>query len=231
MIGYRYGWIVAAGLFFLLVLAGLLSPAVIRAHIKRVNDDDYAEITFRAVFGLVNYRFQLPIIRLKGLGMELRRELLAENIGGGHADSSTSTLTLQSMMKSMDTIKMLMKHKHLLLGWVRFTLKHVSITEWRWRTAVGTGDAMWTAMMTGTVWSVKTTVIGLVSQLVRSMAEPQIGVEAVFDKPHFSTEGHVTAKMNLGFLIFATVNLMFRLKKVPGLKKGIVGWERILMRA
>ena len=44
-------------------------------------------------------------------------------------------------------------------------------------------------MITGMVWSVKTTSMGVMSQLIRLIANPKISVEPVYEKAHFSTEG------------------------------------------
>ena len=124
-------------------------------------------------------------------------------------------------MKAIHWVNMLLKQTDDLFGWVRKTLGHVQLTECTWKTKVGTDDAMWTAMITGMVWSVKTSSMGVMSQLIRLIANPKISVEPVYEKAHFSTEGDFTAKISFGYAIYAGIRLMVQMKKSKGLPKGI----------
>ncbi|QHT60492.1 DUF2953 domain-containing protein [Paenibacillus lycopersici] len=232
MLGYPFGWMIAAGLFFLLVLAIALSPVVIRGRIKRMGEDDDAELSIRALLGLVNFHWQLPEMKFNGVAMELKRELTAENVASSGTDVGKSSVNLQSIMKSIDWTQALLQHTDDLLGWVKKTLGHVRVTEWKWVSAVGTGDAMWTAMLTGTVWSAKTTVIGVLSQLIQLETDPELTVQPVFQAAYFSTEGKFTAKVSFGYAIFAGIRLAVKMKHAAaeGVPRGVVGWQRILLR-
>jgi hypothetical protein len=230
MLGYPYGWLIAAGLFFLLLLIVAMSPVVITGHIKRIEDNDDAELRIRALLGIINYDWQLPIAQFKGMGMDFKKEMTAENMGGTHQGTSDMHVDVHSIMKAIHRMNLILKHTDNLIGWVRRTLSHVRLTECRWKTKVGTDDAMWTAMITGMVWSVKTTSIGVMSQLIRLIANPKISVEPVYEKAHFSTEGDFKAKISFGYVIYAGIRLMVQMKKSKGLPKGIIGWQRILLR-
>ncbi|WP_308639095.1 DUF2953 domain-containing protein [Paenibacillus silvisoli] len=230
MIGYPLGWMIGAGLIFLFVLIALLSPVVIRGHVKRIGSDDDAELRVRALLGLIHYHWQLPVVRFKGMSVELKKEMTAENAGGGESDVRMKNVDAHSIMHSIDMTHMLLKHTDDLLGWVRNTLNHVHLTELRWKTAVGTGDAMWTAMLTGMVWSVKTTALGVASQLIRLNAEPNLTVEPVYQKAYFATEGQFTAKVTFGYAIFAVIRLYVRMKRAHGIPGGLLGLQRILLR-
>ena len=50
---------------FLLLLIVVMSPVVITGHIKRIEDNDDAELRIRALLGIINYDWQLPIANLK----------------------------------------------------------------------------------------------------------------------------------------------------------------------
>ncbi|MBO7744044.1 DUF2953 domain-containing protein [Paenibacillus sp. MWE-103] len=231
MLGYPFGWMIAAGLFFLLLLVIASSQVVISGHIKRVGENDDAELRIRALMGLVHYHWQLPEVKAKGIGLELKRELTAANIGGVDSNTDTSHVNPKSFMASISWTQAILRHTDDLLGWVRRTLNHVRITEWKWASAVGTGDAMWTAMATGTAWSVKTTAIGVLSQLIRLETDPELSVQPVYQGAHFSTEGQFTAKITFGYAFYAGIRLAVKMKKVAkGVPRGLVGWQRILLR-
>ena len=82
MLGYPYGWLIAAGLFFLLLLIVAISPVVIKGHIKRIDNDDDAEFRIRALLGIINYHWRLPTAMFKGMSMNFKKEMTAENMGG-----------------------------------------------------------------------------------------------------------------------------------------------------
>ncbi|MBW7473498.1 DUF2953 domain-containing protein [Paenibacillus oenotherae] len=231
MLGYPLGWLIGAVLFFLLIFAAAMSSVVIHGNARRIGDNDHAELQIKALLGLVNYHWELPIMRVKGFEMELKREVTEENMGGKHSGSSLTNLNPEKIMQSIEKAQMLLKHTDNLLGWVRTMLSHVKLVDWQWRTAVGTGDAMWTAMATGMVWSVKTTAIGVLSQLVRLQAQPEIAVDPNFERAQFSTDGQFTAKIRFGYAIYAGIVLMRRVKKVHGTEKGLLGWQKILLKA
>jgi len=231
MLGYPLGWMITAGLFFLLLLSVALSPVSIGGHLKRVGQDDEAELHIRALLGLIRYQWKLPDLRMKGAGMEIKKEAAADNLGGSKQHSSTSQVNPHTVVKSFESFAKLLGQTRDLLGWARRTLGHIQVSEWSWHTAVGTGDAVWTAMATGGIWSAKTTSIGLLSQLVRLSANPLLSVMPMYNQVYFATEGRFRARIRFGYAIFAGIVLMYRLKKTKGIPRGLLGWQRILMRA
>ncbi|REE94228.1 Protein of unknown function (DUF2953) [Paenibacillus taihuensis] len=231
MLGYPFGWMIGAGLFFLLLLIVALSPVVIQGHVRRIGTDDDAELRIRALFGLIHYHWQLPIVKFKLTSVEVKEEKTAENAGGESSDSMMQHINSHTIMQSIDQWKLLLKQTHDMMGWMRKTLSHVKLTEWKWKTQVGVEDAMWTAMLTGLIWSVKTTTIGVLSQFIRLIADPKVTVDPVYQRSYFATEGQFTASVSFGYAIFAAIRLIFKMRKAAkGVPDGFVGLQRILLR-
>jgi hypothetical protein len=230
MLGFPLGWMIAAGLFFLLVFTAGMSPLTITGRVKRVGDNDEAELRIRALLGLIHYHWRLPDIRFKGFTMELKKEMFAEDLTDSKQQSTMADINVHKIMQTFRKLELILDQPGDLFGLARRTLGHVKLTEWQWRTAVGTNDAMWTAMVTGLIWSAKTTAIGLLSQIVRLTADPQLTVEPVYNEPHFSTEGQFNAKIRLGYALFAGIVLIPRIRKAQGTQRRAHGWRRILMR-
>ncbi|GGD69540.1 DUF2953 domain-containing protein [Paenibacillus nasutitermitis] len=231
MLGYPLGWMIAAGLFFLLLLAAALSTVDINGHLKRIGQNDEAQLHVRALLGLIHYQWELPGLRMKGAGVEVKEEAAADNLGGSNQKSATYHVNSHSIAKSFESFNQLLGQTRDLLGWARKTLGHIVVSEWSWHTVVGTGDAVWTAMATGGVWSAKTTSIGLLSQLVRLTGTPLLSVTPMYNQVYFATEGKFRARIRFGYAIFAGIALMYRLKKNKGIPQGLLSWQRILMRA
>ncbi|WP_164545561.1 DUF2953 domain-containing protein [Paenibacillus albus] len=215
----------------MLLLIAALSPVVIRGHMQRVGTDDDAELRIRALFGLIHYHWQLPIVKFKLTKVEFKEEKTTANAGGEDSDTSMQHINSHTIMKSIENWKLLLKQTQDMMGWVRKTLSHVRLTEWKWKTTVGVDDAMWTAMLTGLIWSVKTTTIGVLSQFIRLTAEPNITVDPMYQRPYFATEGQFTAEVTFGYAIFAAIRLIFKMRKAQnGVPGGFVGLQRILLR-
>ncbi|SEN23104.1 DUF2953 domain-containing protein [Paenibacillus sp. OV219] len=230
MLGYPFGWMIGTGLFFLLLLIAALSPVVIRGHMQRIGTDDDAELRIRALFGLIHYHWQLPVVKFKLTNVEVKEEKTAENAGGADTDSLMKNINSHTIMNSIDRAQLLLKQTQDMMGWVRKTLSHVKLTEWKWQTTVGVDDAMWTAMLTGLIWSVKTTAIGVLSQFIRLTAEPNVSVDPIYQRVYFKTEGQFTAKLAFGYAIFAAIRLIFKMRKSQNIPGGFIGLQRILMR-
>ncbi|CAM3967862.1 DUF2953 domain-containing protein [Paenibacillus alkaliterrae] len=229
MLGYPYGWITAAGLFFLLIFALVLSsPVVIKGHLRRVGINDDAELNVRALFGLIRYRYKIPIIQFTGSSVEIKEQVSSSSAGINTWKQFNDDIDAEKVVNAIDKMKTILQMTRNLTGWVRRTLTKVRLDEWKWSTSVGTGDAMWTAMATGFVWSVQTSVLGILSQMVKLHAEPKMNVQPIYQQPAFTTEISCIAQIRFGYAILAGLQLLVRIKKVKG---GVKAWQNILSKA
>ncbi|MBD2869608.1 DUF2953 domain-containing protein [Paenibacillus arenilitoris] len=228
-LGYPYGWITAAGLFFLLVLTLILaSPVVINGHLRREGSNDDAELKIKALYGIVRFRYKVPIIQFTGSTVQLKEQLSATNAGINTWKQYTDEIDADRVVSAIDKMKLILQLTKNLTGWVRQTMTKVRLVEWKWNTSVGTGDAMWTAMATGFVWSVKTSLLGILSQMVKLKAEPVMHVQPIYQHPAFTTEWSCIAQIRFGYAILAGLQLLVRMKKAKG---GVKAWQNILFKA
>ncbi|MFD0711110.1 DUF2953 domain-containing protein [Paenibacillus sp. GCM10027626] len=217
--GYLYGWLIfAAGLFFVLLMIVMLSPLNVEWTASRINHNDHAEMHIRGLYGFINYNWKLPVIRLKGLGVELKRESGTKSPFHGDEQSIVKHIDKDTVLHAIDEMKQLADMTEDLLRWAKFTVSHIKLTEWRWRSAIGSGDAVWTAMLTGAAWSIKGAFLGVLSQLVRLQAEPQIAVHPVYNQNHFESELHTKATMRFGIATAAIIFLLYRIVRTSGVR-------------
>ncbi|WP_424766116.1 DUF2953 domain-containing protein [Paenibacillus sp. sgz302251] len=217
MLSYPYGWITAAGLFFLLILMVLLfSPVVINGHLRRLGSNDDAELNVKALYGLIKYRVKVPTIQFTGTSVELKEQVSSSNAGIDTWKQFSEDIDADKVVNAMERFKHILQMTIDLTGWARKTLTKVRLVEWNWNTSVGTGDAMWTAMATGFIWSVKTSVIGVLSQMVKLKTEPKMIVQPIYQHPAFTTELSCIAQIRFGYAILAGLQLLVRMKKVKG---------------
>lgn len=229
MLSYPYGWITAAGLFFLLILIVILnSQVVIKGHLRRAGDNDDAELNIKALFGIIRYRIKVPIMQFTGTSVQLKEQVSTTSAVFNSWKQFSKDIDAEKVLNTIDKLKYILQITRNLTGWVRLTLTKVRLVEWNWSTSVGAGDAMWTAMATGLVWSVKTSIIGVLSQMVKLKAEPNMNVQPIYQQSAFTTEWSCIAQIRFGYAILAGLQLLFRMKKMKG---GVKAWQNILFKA
>ncbi|SFF03753.1 Protein of unknown function [Paenibacillus catalpae] len=228
MIGYPYSWVLAAGLIIVLfLLIILISPVVIQGQMRRDGENDDIEIKFKAVFGLLRYKLKIRSVDFSGKAIRLHEHLMGTSIGMSSKNEKNDEFDTHRVMAGIEKYKRAAALTHNLSHWAKQTLAKVRLEEWKWSSSVGTGDAMWTAMATGLLWSVKTTTLGVLSQFVKLKANPLVDVKPVYAQPCFKTEWSCRAKIGLGNAIMAGLHLLVRLKKA---KEGVQAWRTLLFK-
>jgi len=228
MLGYPYGWLPALVLLAIAVTSVWLAPLRIRAEFERTGKDDNIAVEFRTLFGLLHYKWSVPFIRLTGGGVDVRNQT---NLDEGVLDTETrrdGKVTMESVNKWIERAKRILRQTDDLTGLARHTLSRVEVRKWEWNSAIGTGDAVWTAMATGMIWSIKSTLLGALSQLTRLKTKPSVTVQPEYRGAGFTTSFLCIAQIRFGYAILAGLQLLVRMKKTGG---GVRLWQNILFKA
>lgn len=229
MLSHPYGWILAGGLFVVvLVVAACSSQVVINGDVKRIGTNDDAKVRIRALFGLLKFKYEIPIAKLEGMSIKMQEEVSTKNAGIDTWKEYNDEINPEKVASALDKMKQILVFTKDLTGWLKKTMTKVEVTSWSWSTSVGTGDAMWTAMATGAIWSVQSSVLGLLSQFVQVKTEPVMEVQPIFNRSGFATEWSCIAQIRFGYAILAGLQLLLRVKKTKG---GVKAWQNILSKA
>lgn len=229
MFSHPYGWILAGGLFFVLLIAtACSSQVIINGHVKRIGSNDDAEVLIRALFGLLKFKYEIPFASIEGLSIKMQEEVSTKNAGIDSWKAYNDEINPEKVVTLLDKMKQVLTLTKDLTGWLKKTMTKVELTRWSWTTSIGTGDAMWTAMATGVVWSVQSSVLGVLSQFVQLKTEPVMEVQPIFNRSAFATEWSCIAQIRFGYAILAGLQLLLRVKKTKG---GVKAWQNILSKA
>ncbi|WP_338551773.1 DUF2953 domain-containing protein [Paenibacillus sp. KS-LC4] len=228
MPGNLYGLMTAAGLFFLfLLLLALASPVRVYGKLRRKGELDHIDVRIVGLYGLLHYKVKIPQLKLQGATIRLHEQISTKQAGVEHSKEQQGKIDAENVQRFIEKMKHALEVTENLRGWVRQLLKKVQLTEWKWSTTVGVGDAMWTAMTTGAVWSIKTTMLGVISQFVLLKADPVLQVQPVYQGTYFQTEWQCTAKLSMFHAVKSGLSLLFRLKKGS---HGLQMWHQILFK-
>jgi hypothetical protein len=219
-----FGFIVLA-MIILLVLS-CFSSIQGEFYFSREKDNDQMVINVRALYGLFTYRYQVPIIQFKNWTEGfLVRSLRVKANQADVVDETKMNIDREKINQFYEQSKLILRSAVKLTDWMKDTLSHVELTKLRWDTRIGVGDAPKTAIASGIVWGIKTSVLAYISKIVQVKAKPEIQVAPQYNNPQFFTEICCNGQIRLGFILWAGMKLFARIVRVKG---GLRTWQRIL---
>lgn len=222
-----WGWALLA--FVVLMFALGASSVSFQVFYSRVKDNDRFYIFVKAVYGLVRYRYEVPLIKFKGLdkGFWIKQEHVNET-GDKLMAEGSEKIDRERIVHYYKKMKEGLRATLEMKRWILDTMTRLTCTELTWTTRIGLGDAAETAITTGIVWTLKSSLLTYMFQHIKRCTKPRVQVVPDYSQVHFSTQFSCIAKIRLGHAIFAGLVLMIRIMKVKG---GVKTWRNILFKA
>jgi len=214
-------WLGGIGLLIaLLLVAVLISHVHVHFTFSKHNHDDYAKITVRLLYGIVRINYEIPSIVFRNMkeGFLVKTEHRM-NHSRGEAKSN-ERVNKRKVQKWAKDVKIMLRATEALKLWIKQTLNRVHMTHWSWSTRIGVGDAAYTAVLIGWVWSIKSTIIGYLSYQIHFEQTPNLQVIPVWeDEMAFQTELDWKLKIRITAVLIAGFTLLTRVLQVEG------GWR------
>lgn len=218
-------WPWLLGLFFVaIIIAICLSTITIDCYARRRKDDDDIVIKITGFQGLLRYKLKLPMLNLTFKGLFVKREKQMYEAGHQTDTKSSNEWDVDTAIQIYEEWTEALAVVRDLKGWIRKVLSNIQLTEWKWYSYVGTGDAMTAAMTCGLLWSVKSMLFGTLSQFVKVKEKPVVKIEPVYQTAFFATEWSCIVKVKVWHAIVASVYLLFSLASI---KRGFRLWKRV----
>jgi hypothetical protein len=222
-----WGWLLLSLALVLVIV--WFSKVKLQAFYSRVGNNDRFYILVHGLLGLVRFKFEIPVIKFKGLvrGIDVK----SEAVNGLNSDlvaEGETNIDREKIIRYYNKLKRILQATFDMKEWIKDTLGLVCCTDLKWTTRVGVGDAPETAITTGIVWTLKSSMLAYVFKFLNRDAKPQIRVIPQYNQTHFSTEFSCIAQIRLGHAILAGLHLLVRIMKVKG---GIKAWQNILSKA
>lgn len=203
----KWIWI---GCFIVAVLFVLVLLTKLKVHIKysHTRDDDSLKIQLKAWFGLFRYTFDVPLIKVdeNSPSIVIKEEAKVGKEEDTKNEKKTQFFTEDIINVFKDTEKLL-KHVVSLHHIIRHFLKKVSVNHLDWQTVIGTGEAALTGVLTGAVWAIKGSVMGIISQYFKLKVNPTLSVQPHFQLPVSQTTFQCMLHFRIGHAIFAGIKL------------------------
>lgn len=201
------------------VLLILLSLTYIKIYLvfHRINEDDIIEIKL-LIFNLIKFRFRIPYI-----DVILNRCIKPGIKAKGALKSKDKTLSKRKETLNFDELKIIYeKAVELLRIYERvidYILSKIYFESIKWYTEVGLEDAAVTALSTGVLWSIKGSIMSVLSNKV-SINEIQLNVRPNYNKLTFQVELDCIIRIKIANIIIAGIKAFYTLVKNTIFKKG-----------
>jgi Protein of unknown function (DUF2953) len=201
--------VMALIMFILFVL--IITKLTVTLSLYHGNDNDHFKVKLRAWFGLIKYTIDIPLVKLDDDGPNI---VLEEEQKRGNESNPSKTkaskkkITPKDFIDSLNDTKELIIHVQSLHRIIRSFLKKVKLDHVQWKTLFGTGDAASTGTLTGTIWGMKGSIIGILSGYMRLQSMPVIEVTPTFQHAVIQTQFSCIIQFRIGNAILVGFKIL-----------------------
>ncbi|MCD1260758.1 DUF2953 domain-containing protein [Paenibacillus athensensis] len=197
-------------------------------YFSRVRDNDQLTVQIKALSGLIRYKFEVPVIQFKSFsrGVLVKAEAVNET-RSKLKEENQEHITKHKIERFYRQAREIVEHTLSFSDWMKQTLAHVECTSLTWNTRVGVGDAPETAITTGLVWTLKSSLLGFVFRWIDMQTKPRVMVEPLYNALEFTTMLRVRGRIRAGMALWSGLRLLVRIIREKG---GLRTWYRLVVK-
>lgn len=201
---------------FLFIFISLFTKLTIDLTYKFDPNDQRLVVLIKALFGLIRIRMDIP--ELNDTNTEKQKsEKTDPSLDKNFTD--IDSIDEDEALKAYRPIKYWMKNMNELYKVVKKSLKKVRITQLVWKSAIGTGNAATTGIISGVGWGFKGTVIGMLSYYFSLKVQPQLEIRPIFNRKISNTYVKCIFQVRAGQAILAGLKIFKLWKKMKSLRQ------------
>jgi hypothetical protein len=201
--------VIALAVLLFLMMIVLITKLTIYFRLYHGQDNDYLKLEFRAWFGLIRYKREIPLIKLDENSPTI---VMKQEQQMGHKEKSkkkeTKQYSAEDLFNSFKDTKEILTHVIGLHKIIRSFLKKITIKEFEWFTVAGTGDAAYTGMLIGALWAIKGSIVGLISHHMKLKVMPNITITPNFQRAYSQTTLRCMIHFRIGHAMLAGIKLV-----------------------
>lgn len=201
-------WIlIALAILVLIFILILITKVKVYLYFNHFNDDDHLKIEFKAWFGLIRYKIELPLIKIDDNSPTI---VVKQKTGTDEEEinKDTKQFGAEDLLSSFHDMKELLQKVISLHKIVKKFLRKVTIQKMEWNTTFGLGDAAYTGMLTGAFWAVKGSLIGVVSHYMKLKSYPILSITPQFQFALSQTSISCIFYFRIGHAMLAGIKLI-----------------------
>ncbi|MDP4156292.1 MAG: DUF2953 domain-containing protein [Bacillota bacterium] len=194
-------------LLFLFILI-IFSKITIYLNYYHHKDDDNLKVEMRLWFGLIRIKKQIPLIKVDDNSPSIILKESEKSNEETENNEKVKQITPQKLINSLKNFREIIEHVFQLNSIVKNFLKKVTIQRFEWQSAIGVGDAVYTGVAAGALWSVKGAIVGVLSNYLRMKEMPKIMVQPNFQQMVTSTDLLCMFQFRIGHAMLAGLKIV-----------------------
>ncbi|MCC3356423.1 DUF2953 domain-containing protein [Bacillus sp. REN16] len=165
-------------LFFIILI--LITRLTIFIEANHSQDDDHIKIRFSIWFGLIRYTINVPMVAIDNEtpSIVFKKEKKADLAAG--EKKKKEKFSVQNLIVNLQEAEIILHRVINLVPILKSFLKKISVSKFKWHSHIGVGDAAHTGIITGLAWSIKGTIIGVISQYLNLKTHPDYSITPSF---------------------------------------------------
>ncbi|WP_310195139.1 DUF2953 domain-containing protein [Neobacillus niacini] len=204
---WLYIALIAIIFLFLLII---FSKLTIHLNYFHHNDNDDLKVEFRIWFGLIKYKINIPLVKIDDNSPSV---VVKGNSGMGNPSENDSPTKVDQIKKDdimtyLRNTKEILQHVINMNVILRKFIKRIVIKHFEWHSLVGLGDAAHTGILTGALWTIKGSFIGMLSHFLRLKKMPVLSVTPHFQLAIIQTRITCIFQFRIGYAILAGLKLI-----------------------
>jgi hypothetical protein len=204
-------WLVIGLIIIILfILLIIFSKLTIRLNYFHHNENDELKIQFRIWFGLIRYTINVPLVKIdeNSPSIVMKGNTKMGDSSEKQSPTKEAQITKDGIISKFTNAKEIFQHVVNVNIIVKKFMKKIVIKHFEWHSLVGVGDAAHTAIITGALWTLKGSIMGMLSHFLRLKEMPVLSIT-----PHFQLaiiQTHITCifQFRIGYAILAGLKLI-----------------------
>ncbi|WP_246277113.1 DUF2953 domain-containing protein [Neobacillus endophyticus] len=186
-----------------------MAKLTILINYQHYNDNDDLKIELR-IFRFIKYKIHVPVIKIddNSPSVVVKSHTHVGEPGNDQADDQVTQIGKHDIMHRLHNIKELLERVFGLHVIVRKFFQKVVIKKFEWETLMGIGDAAYTAMAAGALWTLKGSIIGLISHYLQLKEMPKLSITPHFQAAVIQTRFTCMIQFRIGHAILAGLKLI-----------------------
>ncbi|MDN4072597.1 DUF2953 domain-containing protein [Fictibacillus terranigra] len=199
-------------LLFIVLLFSTVHVSFLYSH---QGDDDFLRLKV-SVWKFISYSFAVPEVKVNT--SEKKIEVKEKSKGTTGAKRKKTKITVQTIKENYKKYSRLLVQVTGFYRILRRFLKKVKISEVRWDSRFGLGDAASTAVASGAIWALKGNVLGILSHFVSLKGVPSIQVIPVYQGTLTQTRLSCMISFKIGHAIVVMLQMLKHWRKISSSK-------------
>lgn len=183
------------GILIIIFLIVLLVPFYISIKLERKKEHDHIQIKFLFLKGYLNFKIDIPFLDITEKDNNFFIKILKKKKGR----KKEEVISIKKVIENINEYK---KYTYILSRIQNYLTKKVKIKKIIWKTKLGLDDAAITAILTGTLWSIKNNILFFVTNCYKTK-EVKVDITPYFNEKVFEIHFNCIIRIKMVYIIVA----------------------------